>query len=412
MARVFLRQGNWYVEWRDGLGRIRKRATTAGSKRDAQALLNELVGQAQRVRLGLEEAPAESRLTMKQLLEWWLAERCPEPSRAMARLQLGKHVLGTELAHYPLPAVSADQLELKVFQVMEKAGAAPATVNRVRGMLHAAFEAAAMPPKKWSGRNPVAETRNRSVARRDRPTLTPEQVELVLAEVPPQWRGVMATAAYLGLRRGEIFALKKADYDRELQTLRVAGSHQRDTTKTNRRDVLPVPSLLRPYLEKARRSPGFWLFPDADGQQRTREADPHLVLRRACARVGIAEAWESYCLTCKRKGRPSELRTKEKPAPARCPHDGRPRRVRAVQLRIRFHDLRHTCATNLMKAGVPLAHVSRVLRHSSIRITADTYGHLEVEDLRQAIERAAASNESQRVRGIHAQITPTKEVPH
>ena len=41
-----------------------------------------------------------------------------------------------------------------------------------------------------------------------------------------------------------------------------------------------------------------------------------------------------------------------------------------------FHDLRHTFATDLLLAGVPIFKVSRWLGHSSIQITCDTYGHL------------------------------------
>lgn len=411
MASIFLRDGVWYLRWRDGIGRLKRRASHAKTKREAQALLDELVGQAQRVKLGLESAPVESRLTLRQLLEWWRTERCPEPSREMARMQLGKHVLKGELADYPLPALTADLLETKVLERMEKAGSSAATVNRLRGMLHAAFEAAIQPPRRWSGRNPVAETRSRTVHRKDFPTLTPDQVARVLEQVPEQWRGVMATAAYLGLRRGEIFGLKKSDYDREHQTLRVAASHQRDTTKSGRRDTLPVPGILRPYLERARRTPGFWLFPDGDGQQRTREADPHLVLRRACGRIGLAQSWCSYCLTCERAGRPNRQVSKTAPDRARCPVDKRWRRVRVEEpLPIRFHDLRHSCATNLLKAGVPLAHVARILRHSSIRVTNDVYGHLGTEDLRSAVD--APSQSSQPALTRRTQSEHGKEVPH
>lgn len=411
MASVYLRSGVWYARWRDGLGRPRRKATSAKSRREALGLLAELSGQAQRVRLGLEAAPVETRLTLAQLFEWWVSERCPEASQEMARLQVGKHVLKTELAAYPLPMVTADELEAKVFLPMEKAKAAPATLNKVRGYLSSAFEAARQPPKKWSGGNPAADVRVRQVPKKQKVTLSPEQVEAVLPVISESWRGVMAVAAYLGLRRGEIFALKKTDYDREHQTLRVAASHQRETTKGGRHDTLPVPSILRPYLEKARRTPGFWLFPDELGNQRTRESDPHLVLRRACGRIGLAQSWLTYCLTCKRAGRPHERIHADRPEPARCTVDGHMRRLRVHQpLRINFHGLRHSCATNLMRAGVPLAHVSRILRHSSIRITADIYGHLEVEDLRGAVEAVGESHSSQRVLTARTQTGHSKEV--
>lgn len=47
--------------------------------------------------------------------------------------------------------------------------------------------------------------------------------------------------------------------------------------------------------------------------------------------------------------------------------------------KIRFHDLRHSSASLLIAAGVPLKNVQEWLGHGSIVITADTYGHLEFE---------------------------------
>lgn len=42
---------------------------------------------------------------------------------------------------------------------------------------------------------------------------------------------------------------------------------------------------------------------------------------------------------------------------------------------IRFHDLRHTCATLLLTTGVHPKFVQELLGHSSIAITLDTYSH-------------------------------------
>jgi integrase len=44
--------------------------------------------------------------------------------------------------------------------------------------------------------------------------------------------------------------------------------------------------------------------------------------------------------------------------------------------RIRFYDLRHTCATLLLLADVPAKVVSERLGHSSITLTLDTYSHV------------------------------------
>lgn len=402
MANVYRRGSVWYLRWRDALGRPKRRATTARSAADARALLAEVVGQVQRQRLNLEAAPLESRLTLEQLCRWWLAERCSESARAHEGLRLGKHVFAHALAKLPLQLVTTDLFEERL-NAIERDGAAAATVNRVRSTLHTVFECARQPPRKWQGANPLAETRVREVTRKQYPTLTPEQIRRVLAVVGPDWLGVMAVAAYLGLRKGEIFALRRSDYDAELQTLQVAGSHQQTTTKGKRIDVLPVPWVLRPYLDAAvkaaKTSP--WLFPKRDGHQRTREADPHLVLRRAAARAGIVLRWEQTCRRCKglaiAEGRPPPPVVVTGPAAdgsapeGRCPTCDQKLWAHGVPTAIRFHDLRHSVATNLLRAGVPLSHVQKILRHASISTTVGTYGHLDVSELRSSIEAVSGA---------------------
>lgn len=44
--------------------------------------------------------------------------------------------------------------------------------------------------------------------------------------------------------------------------------------------------------------------------------------------------------------------------------------------RIGLHDLRHTAATIMISEGVPLAVVSKTLRHSTLSTTINIYGHL------------------------------------
>ncbi|MGH8886657.1 MAG: tyrosine-type recombinase/integrase [Egibacteraceae bacterium] len=46
------------------------------------------------------------------------------------------------------------------------------------------------------------------------------------------------------------------------------------------------------------------------------------------------------------------------------------------------HLLRHTRATELIRAGVPIEIVSRMLTHRSVTTTSETYLHLSVEDVR------------------------------
>lgn len=53
---------------------------------------------------------------------------------------------------------------------------------------------------------------------------------------------------------------------------------------------------------------------------------------------------------------------------------------------IRFHDLRHTCATLLLEQGVDLVTVKELLGHAQIHTTADVYAHVRLRLQRKAIE--------------------------
>lgn len=54
---------------------------------------------------------------------------------------------------------------------------------------------------------------------------------------------------------------------------------------------------------------------------------------------------------------------------------------------VRFHDLRHTAASLMIMEGVDIKTVSEVLGHQSIKITADTYGHIADEHKLDAMNR-------------------------
>jgi integrase len=52
------------------------------------------------------------------------------------------------------------------------------------------------------------------------------------------------------------------------------------------------------------------------------------------------------------------------------------------------HWFRHSTATRMLRDGVPVEVVSKVLGHSSVAITSAVYGHLTAEDARRALEAA------------------------
>jgi len=57
-------------------------------------------------------------------------------------------------------------------------------------------------------------------------------------------------------------------------------------------------------------------------------------------------------------------------------HRFKPLLKRAGLPQVRFHDLRHTCATLLLSKNVNPKVVSEMLGHASIAITLDTYSHV------------------------------------
>ena len=68
-------------------------------------------------------------------------------------------------------------------------------------------------------------------------------------------------------------------------------------------------------------------------------------------------------------------------------HQFKPLLKRAGLPQVRFHDLRHTCATLLRSKNVNPKVVSEMLGHASIAITLDTYSHV-LPDMQDSAARA------------------------
>jgi len=56
-----------------------------------------------------------------------------------------------------------------------------------------------------------------------------------------------------------------------------------------------------------------------------------------------------------------------------------------ISTKVRTHTLRHIFCTSLLKRGVPLQIVSRLMRHSSVAITDKVYSHYQIDDLRHSL---------------------------
>lgn len=382
MASVYLKRGTWYARVKDGTGVWRSHATKATTKTEAKRLAQDMERQAERQRFGLEPLPAESTQTLGQLCEWWLDERCPVQSRAGERNRLTLHVLKTPLAALPLPQVTASAVDARLRE-MERDGAAPASVNKLRAVLHTVFSRA-VKARLWTGANPLEGVEPRRVPRRAYDTLRAEEVAQLLPHVPEDWRGLFAAAIYTGMRKGELCGLQKRDVDLARGFILVGRSYERDTTKGGHTDAIPIAPGLVPYLEEALESKGDLVFPWPDGRMRSPGTDPQKILRTALARAGLVVGYDHTCRRCSSRGTPHVERHGDATR-RQCPACGMALWPRPLPRRLRFHDLRHSTATLLLRAGVDAHRVQRIMRHRDVRTTLGTYGHLDVEDLRAAV---------------------------
>ncbi len=194
-----------------------------------------------------------------------------------------------------------------------------------------------------------------------------------------------ATAIYTGLRKGELFALRKADVDFASGMITVGRSHGRDTTKGSRAEAVPINTeLLNHYLRHAvRTSPSDLVFPAPDGKMFRKQTQLELLLRRAMRRAGLVTG---YVHKCRRKGCGHQ-----EPAadanPRRCPTCNFKLFAVGQVRKIRFHHLRHTTASLLLMNGADLAAVQRIMRHQDPRTTTEFYGHLGATYLKREVER-------------------------
>src|SRR5713226_2153604 len=128
------------------------------------------------------------------------------------------------------------------------------------------------------------------------------------------------------------------------------------------------------------------LFPAADGKRRSSHTNLKAVVKRTLVRAGLIEKYVLHCRGWKCGDREEAAASASK----RCPKCNLPLWSKTIPRDVGFHGLRHSTATLLLKAKVPYAIVQRIMRHRDPRLTTETYGHLEVDDMRIALDELAA----------------------
>ena len=188
-----------------------------------------------------------------------------------------KHIIGSTLGARRLVDVTAGHVE--AFLEEKSADFSAETLNHLRGYLGRAFTMARR-AKRFVGPNPVSDVPKRKVPHRLPDYLRPEEVVAVLANVPPKWRCLFATALYTGMRKGELLGLRKEDVDLSARLITIRRSHDRDTTKGGHADAIPIAAELAPYLGSR--------WPRRPRSSSSRGRDGRLLSRQSAARAGPA----------------------------------------------------------------------------------------------------------------------------
>ena len=188
-----------------------------------------------------------------------------------------------------------------------------------------------LPPQNWRKVSKFKEVKGRVEFH------TPEEIKQILAIFNPEWQLVARLGFQAGLRRGEISMLKWKDVDFKNNQIYVAPN------KTEGHRFVPIVKELRKALEahkkRAKRGAEFVINAGED-------------------------RYSPYYLSAF-----YTKETKEK-LPFKCG----------------LHKLRHTFASHLVQNGVDLYRVSKLLGHSSIKMT-EIYAHLAPADLKSAVTK-------------------------
>jgi integrase len=242
-------------------------------------------------------------------------------------------------------------------------GLAPATVHKLHIVLHKALNAAVADG--LIPRNAATGVKLPRITREEIDPLNPDEARrLIEATRGDRLEALYVLALSTGMRQGELLALKWDDVDLERGVLRV----RRTLTHDDKAFVLGEPK-----TKRSRRT--IRLTTSA-----VEALKAHLSSQlEEMERIGslYQPGGLVFATTIGTIINPSNLRNRSfKPLLAR------------VSLRpIRFHDLRHTCATLLLSGNVNPKVVSEMLGHASISITLDTYSHL-LPDMQEKAAKA------------------------
>jgi integrase len=331
-------------------------------------------------------------MTVREWLTAWLATIRPEvsPKTHERYEEIVDHFLAVELGALPIaklapPHISAAYTRWATFGRRDgkPGGLSPQTRRHVHRILNAALSRAV--EQQVIARNPadIVARHLPKVERRKMITLTPEEAARLLEAIKRKrvyWPVLIALAT--GMRRGEILAIQWKNLDLERGVVRVVESLEQTKSalrfkapKTEKARAIALPSFVIEELRRLKRD----------------QAQELLAL-------GIRQSGET--LVCGRYDGDPML-------PRSLTHEFAKAAGRVKDVpRIRFHDLRHSHATQLLAAGVHPKVAQERLGHSTITTTLDLYSH--VTETMQA--EAAAKLDTAFRSAINAAVQPNDDL--
>jgi integrase len=235
-GHVALRRGTWYAKYRVGsrqhMRKIGPAWTTRGRKPAGHFTRDEalvaLHEHLERARRGEPEASAIE-ATFSEAADEWLRyvehDRKRRPSTVSDyRIAVNVHLL-PEFGSEPITAITPERIERYRRRLVEEGRLSDRSINKVLVMLHGIFKRAQRVHGLPS--NPAARVDRQPARRSDELEFySPEEVwALVRAADSEQDGALFLTAAFTGIRQGELVALRWRDVDFERETIRVARSY-------------------------------------------------------------------------------------------------------------------------------------------------------------------------------------------
>lgn len=331
--------GKWKEKWESGFP----------TKKEAERVLRQRI---EAVECG--NSKNLSRITLRAFLRKWL-ESCSQQGLAPNTLRgytvnMENHVI-PYFGDCLLIQLKPTDLEM-LYSKLKQQGLSNTSIRYVHNNLHKAFDYGIR--LQMLPRNPTDMVIPPRVDRFEASTLSPAQVVTLLdacknAEV--FWPILLAVT--LGLRRGEALGLRWEDVDLDARRITITHSALCNSKDGFTISETKTPSGRRPLM-----------LPDYVAEMLKHRLD---IL--ADRREQFGEGYNEMNLVCFRElGGPLTTNALQ--------HQFNKVLLKAGLPKVRFHDLRHTNATLLLRNGISPKIVSSMLGHSGIQVTMDRYSHV------------------------------------